>query len=97
MVREFRARRDLVVEGLNGIPGIECAVPAGAFYVFPRVSGTGMDGATFADRLLGERGVCVLSGSAFGRVGAGHIRISYATSREHLAEAIEEIAAFVTR
>jgi aspartate aminotransferase len=95
MVREFRGRRDLVVDGLNGIPGIECAVPAGAFYVFPRVSGTGMDGATFADRLLAERGVCVLAGSAFGRVGAGHVRISYATSREHLAEAIDEIAAFV--
>jgi aspartate/methionine/tyrosine aminotransferase len=95
MVREFRARRELVVEGLNRIPGIECAMPAGAFYVFPRVSGTGMDGATFADRLLTERGVCVLSGTAFGRVGAGHVRISYATSREHLAEAIEQIAAFV--
>jgi aspartate/methionine/tyrosine aminotransferase len=95
MVREFRARRELVVEGLNRIPGIECAMPAGAFYVFPRVSGTGMDGATFADRLLNERGVCVLSGTAFGRVGAGHVRISYATSREHLAEAIEQIAAFV--
>jgi aspartate/methionine/tyrosine aminotransferase len=95
MIREFRARRELVVEGLNRIPGIECAMPAGAFYVFPRVSGTGMDGATFADRLLNERGVCVLSGTAFGRVGAGHVRISYATSREHLAEAIEQIAAFV--
>ena len=97
MVREFRARRDLVVEGLNRIAGIECAVPAGAFYVFPRVSATGMDGSTFADRLLAEHGVCVLSGSAFGRVGAGHVRISYATSREHLAEAIEQIAAFVGR
>jgi aspartate/methionine/tyrosine aminotransferase len=95
MIREFRARRELVVEGLNRIPGIECAMPAGAFYVFPRVSGTGMDGATFADRLLTERGVCVLSGTAFGRVGAGHVRISYATSREHLAAAIEQIAAFV--
>jgi aspartate/methionine/tyrosine aminotransferase len=95
MIREFRARRELVVEGLNRIPGIECAMPAGAFYVLPRVSGTGMDGATFADRLLTERGVCVLSGTAFGRVGAGHVRISYATSREHLAEAIEQIAAFV--
>jgi aspartate/methionine/tyrosine aminotransferase len=95
MIREFRARRELVVEGLNRIPGIECAMPAGAFYVFPRVSGTGMDGATFADRLLNERGVCVLSGTAFGRVGAGHVRISYATSREHLAAAIEQIAAFV--
>jgi aspartate aminotransferase len=94
MVREFRARRDIVVEGLNRIPGIECALPAGAFYAFPRVSGTGLDGATFAERLLAEQGVCVLAGTAFGAVGAGHVRISYATSREHLAEALERIATF---
>src|SRR5215218_410791 len=96
MVREFRARRDIVVEGLNRIPGIECALPAGAFYAFPRVSGTGLDGATFAERLLAEQGVCVLAGTAFGSVGAGHIRISYAASREHLGEALDRIAQFVT-
>ncbi len=95
MVREFRVRRDLVVAGLNRIPGIDCAVPAGAFYVFPRIGGTGLDGATFADRLLTEQGVCVLAGGAFGRVGAGHVRISYANSRENLALAIERIGAFV--
>jgi aspartate aminotransferase len=95
MVREFRARRDIVVDGLNGIPGIECAVPAGAFYVFPRIGGTGMTGSVFADRLLAESGVCVLSGTAFGTVGADHVRISYAASREHLAEAIDRIASFV--
>jgi aspartate aminotransferase len=95
MVREFRARRDIVVDGLNGIPGIECAVPAGAFYVFPRVSGTGISGDTFADRLLDEAGVCVLGGQAFGHAGGDHVRISYATSRENLAAAIERIGAFV--
>jgi aspartate aminotransferase len=95
MVREFRARRDIVVDGLNGIPGIECAVPAGAFYVFPRVSGTGISGDTFADRLLDEAGVCVLGGGAFGHAGGDHVRISYATSRENLAAAIERIGAFV--
>jgi aspartate aminotransferase len=94
MVREFRARRDIVVDGLNGIPGIECAVPAGAFYVFPRVSGTGISGDTFADRLLDEAGVCVLGGQAFGHAGGDHVRISYATSRENLAAAIERIGAF---
>jgi len=97
MVREFRARRDLVVAGLNGIPGIECAVPAGAFYVFPRVSRTGIGGAEFADRLLDEAGVCVLAGGSFGRAGADHVRISYANSRENLTTAIERIAAFVGR
>jgi aspartate aminotransferase len=94
MVREFRARRDIVVDGLNGIPGIECAVPAGAFYVFPRVSGTGISGDTFADRLLDEAGVCVLGGQAFGHAGGDHVRISYATSRANLAAAIERIGAF---
>jgi aspartate aminotransferase len=95
MVREFRARRDIVVEGLNAIPGIECAVPAGAFYVFPRVSGTGITGDSFADRLLDEAGVCVLGGGAFGHAGGDHVRISYATSRENIAAAIERIGAFV--
>ena len=95
MVREFRARRMLVVDGLNRIPGIECAVPAGAFYVFPRIGGTGMSGAVFAERLLAETGVCVLAGTAFGSVGADHVRISYAASREHLAEALDRIATFV--
>jgi aspartate/methionine/tyrosine aminotransferase len=95
MVEEFRARRDFVVAGLNRIPGIECAVPAGAFYVFPRVSGTGLTGGVFADRLLDEAGVCVLGGRAFGHAGGDHVRISYATSRENLAAATERIGAFV--
>ena len=95
MVREFRARRDLVVDLLNGVPGIECAVPSGAFYVFPRIAGTGMDGAAFADQLLKEEGVCVLSGTAFGHVGVDHVRVSYANSRENLREAVARIASFV--
>jgi aspartate aminotransferase len=97
MVAEFAARRDLVVDGLNAIPGIRCHRPGGAFYVFPDVSGTGLDGDTFAERLLTEAGVCVLPGSAFGSVGRNHIRISYAASRADLAAALERIAAFVRR
>jgi aspartate aminotransferase len=95
MVKEFRARRDLVVDGLNAIAGIRCATPSGAFYVFPDVSGTGFTGAELAQRLLTEAGVCVLAGTAFGGVGTGHIRISYATSRENLAEALRRIESFV--
>ena len=95
MVREFRTRRELVVDRLNRIPGIDCAVPAGAFYVFPRIAGTGMTGAAFAERLLAESGVCVLAGTAFGDVGTDHVRISYAASHEHLAEALDRIATFV--
>jgi aspartate/methionine/tyrosine aminotransferase len=95
MVREFRARRDLVVDGLNAIPGFDCLRPQGAFYVFPDVSGTGLSGAELAERLLQEAGVCVLAGTAFGGVGTDHIRISYANSRENLMEALNRIRAFV--
>ena len=95
MVEEFRARRDLVVEGLNAIPGIRCRSPHGAFYVFPDISGTGLTGRELADRLLQESGVCVLAGTAFGGIGTGHVRISYANSRENLAKALDRIRAFV--
>jgi aspartate/methionine/tyrosine aminotransferase len=95
MVREFAARRTLVLDGLRAIPGIRCASPKGAFYAFPEVSGTGLSGADFAERLLLDAGVCVLAGSAFGAAADGHIRISYATSRENLQEALRRIATFV--
>jgi aspartate/methionine/tyrosine aminotransferase len=95
MVVEFRARRDLIVDGLNAIPGIRSLRPTGAFYAFPDISGTGLSGAELAERLLHEAGVCVLAGTAFGGVGTGHIRISYANSRENLGEALRRIRAFV--
>jgi aspartate/methionine/tyrosine aminotransferase len=95
MVEEFRGRRALVIEGLNAIPGISCRMPAGAFYAFPDISATGLDGAMFADRLLDETGVCVLAGTAFGQVGRDHVRISYANSRENLTEALGRIRTFV--
>ena len=95
MVVEFRARRDLIVDGLNAIPGIRCLRPTGAFYAFPDIAGTGLSGADLAERLLHEAGVCVLSGTAFGGVGTDHVRISYANSRENLAEALRRIGAFV--
>ena len=95
MVVEFKARRDLIVEGLNEINGIKCATPLGAFYAFPDISGTGLTGADFAERLLTEADVCVLAGTAFGGVGSEHIRISYANSRENLTEALNRISRFV--
>jgi aspartate aminotransferase len=95
MVQEFRARRDLIVDGLNGIPGVRCLRPHGAFYVFPEISATGLSGAELADRLLKETGVCVLAGTAFGGVGRSHIRISYANSRENLTEALARLRGFV--
>ena len=95
MVVEFKARRDLVVNGLNEIEGIRCATPLGAFYAFPDISGTGVTGAEFAERLLTEADVCVLAGTAFGGVGTDHIRISYANSRENLTEALARMGRFV--
>jgi aspartate/methionine/tyrosine aminotransferase len=95
MVAEFRTRRDQVVEGLNAIPGIVCARPSGAFYAFPDVSGTGFDGHRLSEALLADAGVCVLPGTAFGQVGRDHVRISYATSPENLAEAARRIRDFL--
>ena len=95
MVEEFKARRDLVVDGLNAIPGVHCIQPHAAFYVFPEISATGLDGAELADRLLNEAGVCVLAGTAFGQVGRSHIRISYANSRANLTDALDRIRGVV--
>lgn len=91
MVEAFRRRRDLMVEGLNRIPGISCREPAGAFYVFPNITGTGMSSKAFADLLLDEHGVAALSGTAFGEYGEGYLRLSYANSEENLAKALERI------
>jgi aspartate aminotransferase len=92
MVEEFRRRRDVIVDGLNAIPGFRCSVPAGAFYAFPNVSGTGMPSRDLADLLLNEAGVACLSGTAFGRFGEGYLRFSYATSLENIREALARIA-----
>ena len=93
MVEAFRRRRDLIVEGLNGIPGIGCVRPEGAFYVFPNITGTGMSSKAFADRLLEEHGVAALAGTAFGEHGEGYLRLSYANSEENLVKALERIEA----
>ena len=95
MIEEFRARRDLVVDGLNAIPGFRTLRPLGAFYAFPDIAGTGLTGADLSERLLQEAGVSVLPGTAFGTVGTNHIRLSYANSRENLAEALRRIRAVV--
>ena len=97
MVEEFRLRRDTLVEGLNSIPGIECHMPEGAFYAFPRVSALGIDDAELSDRLLDEMDVATLPGSVFGEQGKGHIRLAYTTSRDNIVKAVERIRDFVNR
>ena len=95
MVEEFKKRRSIVVEGLNNIRGIKCAIPSGAFYAFPNVEGTGMSSSEFANKVLEEAGVAVLAGESFGKYGTGHIRISFANSTENLVAAIDRIQKFV--
>ncbi len=91
MMEEFTKRRDLVVEGLNSLPGITCLTPRGAFYAFPNIRGTGMSSQEFADKALYEAGVALLAGTAFGEFGDGYVRISFANSQENLREAIERL------
>ena len=91
MVTEFRRRRDVIVKGLNEIPGFRCVVPDGAFYVFPNVSGTGVPSKELADMLLNDAGVACLSGTAFGSYGDGYLRFSYAASLENIEDALDRI------
>ncbi len=91
MMEEFTARRELVAEGLNSLPGVTCKIPKGAFYAFPNISGTGLSSKEFADRALNEAGVALLAGTAFGKYGDDYIRISFANSRENLTEGIERL------
>lgn len=93
---EFAKRRGIVVDGLNGIHGIECASPQGAFYAFPNIRCLG-DDKQIADRLLEEEGVASLWGSSFGDGGAGHLRISYAAAVERLEKALRRIRRFAEK
>jgi aspartate aminotransferase len=92
MLSEFRQRRDILVAGLNRIPGISCRRPAGAFYVFPDITATGYNERELQKELLDEVGVATLAGSTFGPHGAGHIRLSYANSVENIERALDRIA-----
>jgi aspartate/methionine/tyrosine aminotransferase len=95
MVLEFKRRRNIVVEELNKIPGIQCNMPKGAFYVFPNITKTGFKSADLANRLLHEAGVALLSGDCFGKYGDGFLRISFANSETNLKEAITKIGDFI--
>jgi len=91
MRTEFIARRALIVEGLNAIPGVTCVMPHGAFYAFPNISSFGRTSNEIADHLLYDAGVCGLSGTSFGKYGEGYLRFSYANSREKIAAALERV------
>ncbi len=97
MMREFRVRRRLIVDGLNALPGVSCIEPAGAFYAFPNISGTGLLARDLQNRLLEETGVAMLAGTAFGEHGEGYMRVSYANSQENLREALGIVGDFLAR
>jgi len=95
MMAEFRRRRAVIVEGLNLLPGVRCAMPRGAFYAFPNITGTGIGSQELATLLLEEAGVAALSGTAFGPGGEGYLRLSYANSVENIREALARMDGFL--
>ena len=97
MVEEFQRRRDVLVDGLNRIPGFQCHRPEGAFYAFPNVMGLGIDDVELARLLLEEAGVATLAGSVFGEQGKGHLRLAYTTSLQNVTKALERIGDAVGR
>ena len=96
MVREFDARRRVVVEGLNALPGVTAATPKGAFYAFPNISKTGWKAKKLASALLEEAGVATIGGPDFGVYGEGYLRLSYASSTANIQKALGRIGAFLT-
>lgn len=91
MRKEYEERRNLIIKGLNEIPGFSVKMPKGAFYAFPNVKKLGKPSKELADYLLYEAGVCTLSGTAFGEYGEGYLRFSYATSKENIIEGLKRV------
>ncbi|MCJ7583446.1 MAG: pyridoxal phosphate-dependent aminotransferase [Anaerolineales bacterium] len=91
VVAEYQRRRDVIVSGLNAIPGIRCQKPQGAFYVFPNIQATGTGSTELANMLLEQGKVSLLPGSSFGKYGEGYLRLSYATSIENIRRGLQRI------
>jgi len=91
MMEKFGKRRELIVNGLNSLPGIKCNNPGGAFYTFPNVSETGMSGDTFAEKCLFDAGVALVPGTSFGKSCTNFVRFSFANSYENIEKALEKI------
>lgn len=91
MMAAYRRRRDMLVQGLNQIPGIQCHLPGGAFYAFPNISSFGLSSEKFADVMLEKANVAMLPGSNFGSQGEGFVRMVYASSEENIEVALRRI------
>jgi aminotransferase len=97
MLAEYEHRRDVLVDGLNKTGIINCKRPAGTFYAFPNITRTGFNSQAFAEKLLKEAKVVTVPGSAFGRQGEGHLRLSFATSIDNLKEAVRRITEYCAK
>lgn len=96
MISEYDMRRRLCVKGFNDM-GLDCFEPEGAFYVFPCIRSTGMTSEEFCQKLVFDKKVAVVPGSAFGDSGEGFVRVSYAYSVSHIETALSRIADFIGR
>ncbi|GAB4373676.1 MAG: pyridoxal phosphate-dependent aminotransferase [Kiloniellaceae bacterium] len=95
MMSAFDMRRRLIHRALNAIPGISCVDPAGAFYAFPNIAGTGIPAKTLEVELLEKAGVATIAGTSFGRHGEGYLRLSYANSQDNIRAALERIGGYL--
>jgi len=91
MMKEFDKRRKFIHSGLNNLPGIECSMPGGAFYAFPKVIGTGLNGSEFSKKCMHEAGVAIVPGTAFGKTSIDYVRFSFAASMDNIEKALEKI------
>ena len=91
MMKEFDERRKLIHKGLNNLPGVECSLPGGAFYVFPKVIKTGMNGEEFVKKCMHEAGVAIVPGTAFGKTAGDYVRFSFAASKDNISQALKKI------
>ncbi len=97
MMKAFRERREVIVNGLNAIDGVSCVNPGGAFYAFPNIRATGMTSRECAEYLLETAGVACLAGTSFGEYGEGYLRLSYANSVEAIQTALGRISEALAR
>ncbi len=91
MMKAFTNRRNLIHKGLNELPGVECSLPGGAFYAYPKVIGTGMNGEEFCKKAMYEAGVAIVPGTAFGKTSQDYARFSFAASEDNISQALENI------
>ena len=97
MMKEFDIRRKIIHKGLNELPGVECSLPGGAFYAFPKVIGTGMNGSEFSKKCMHEAGVAIVPGTAFGASSKDYVRFSFAASQDNISQALENIKKMLSK